>query len=80
MPPKNHIKLTSTKHVRKLPATTINKLLNDEIEKAIAELLESDLPFVEKLSILTKAGLIDPVSLIIKACNEALQEEEKDSK
>ncbi len=55
----------------------LQKQQNAEIEKAMVELLKSDLPFVEKLSILTKAGLIDPVSLIIKACNEALQEKEK---
>ncbi len=41
MPPKKHLKITNAKHIRRLLATTINKLLNDEIDAQIANSIAS---------------------------------------
>ncbi|MGH7801038.1 MAG: hypothetical protein ACREOW_10500 [Thermodesulfobacteriota bacterium] len=39
MPPKRHLKLTSVKHVRRLLATTINQVINDELSSETARTL-----------------------------------------
>ena len=72
MPPNGHLKLTSVKHVRRLLATTINKLLNNEISSQIAQsvaTLASVLlktlqmsNFEERLDKLEKALEIEPES------------------